>query len=216
MNKNANTKLTPQDIKRYNGYIWKFFISCFVLLVLMISLTALGVFGQLPSLHELENPKSDQASEIYSGDGKVLGTWYKSANRASVTYKQIAPCVFDALISKEDNHFYSHSGIDFWRNFSIIAYNLIGHKQGGSTITQQLALNQFSGEGRAHNIVSRLVQKLKELIIAVRIEKHYTKQEIITMYLNSVDYGNNAAGIKSASLTYFNITPDKLAPEQAA
>src|ERR1700744_4900890 len=154
MKSNQKSTLAPQDVKRYNGYIWKFFISCFALVVILIGLTALGAFGSLPSLQELENPKSDQASEVISGDGKLLGTWYKSANRASVTYKQIAPCVFDALVAKEDNHFYAHSGIDFWRTFSIIGYNLIGHKQGGSTITQQLALNQFSGEARAHNPVS--------------------------------------------------------------
>lgn len=216
INNNSKTSLTPQDIKRYNGYIWKFFIGCFALVVILIGLTALGAFGPLPTLSALENPKSDQASQIYSGDEKLLGTWYKSANRASVTYNQIAPCVPQALISKEDNHFYAHSGIDFWRVFSIIGYNLIGRKQGGSTITQQLALNQFSGEARAQNPVSRLVQKLKELIIAIRLEKHYTKQEIITMYLNAVDFGNNATGIKSAAATYFNTTPAKLQPEQAA
>lgn len=215
-NNNSKSKLTPQDIKRFNGYIWKFFISCFALVVILIGLTSLGVFGDLPTLDQLEHPKSDQASQIISGDNKLLGTWYKSANRASVTYNQINPCVFQALIAKEDNHFYAHSGIDFWRMFSAIGYTLTGHKQGASTITQQLALNQFSGETRAQNPISRFVQKLKEQIIAIRLEKHYSKQEIITMYLNAVDFGNNATGIKSAAATYFNTTPDKLTPTQAA
>jgi len=215
-NNNAKSNLTPQDIKRFNGYIWKFFISCFALVAILIGLTSLGVFGDLPTLDQLEHPKSDQASQIISGDDKLLGTWYKSANRASVTYNQINPCVFQALIAKEDNHFYAHSGIDFWRVFSSIGYTLTGHKQGASTITQQLALNQFSGEERAKNPISRFVQKLKEQIIAIRLEKHYSKQEIITMYLNAVDFGNNATGIKSAAATYFNTTPDKLTPPQAA
>src|ERR1700749_3466953 len=148
MKSNQKSTLAPQDIKRYNGFIWKFFGSCFALVVILIGLTALGAFGPLPSFQELENPKSDQASEIISGDGKLLGTWYKSANRASVTYKQIAPCVFDALVAKEDNHFYAHSGIDFWRMFSAIGYTLTGHKQGASTLTQQLALNQYPSASR--------------------------------------------------------------------
>jgi len=215
-NNHSKSNLTPQDIKRFNGYIWKFFIACFALVVILIGLTSLGVFGDLPTLEQLEHPKSDQASQIISGDNKLLGTWYKSANRASVTYNQINPCVFQALIAKEDNHFYAHSGIDFWRSFSAIGYTLTGHKQGASTITQQLALNQFSGETRASNPISRIVQKLKEQIIAIRLEKHYSKQEIITMYLNAVDFGNNATGIKSAAATYFNTTPDKLTPPQAA
>jgi len=218
-----DTKLSPQDIKKYNWYIWKFFIGCFVFVVLMICLTTLGIFGTLPSFGELENPKSDQASVVYASDNapgtstkQILGKWYKTANRSSVTFNKISPNVINALIAKEDNNFYSHSGIDFKRNFTILLYLMMGKKQGASTITQQLALNLFSGEERAHNPLSRLVQKMKELIIAVKIEKHYTKQEIITMYLNTVDFGNNASGISAAAQTYFNTTPDRLAPDQAA
>jgi penicillin-binding protein 1A len=208
-------KLSPQDIKRYNGYIWKFFIGCFAFFVILLGLTAFGVFGSLPSLRDLENPKSDQASLIISSDKKTLGEYYVK-NRVSVTYKQISPNVINALVAKEDNHFYSHSGIDFWRKFSIIPYNLIGKKQGGSTITEQLARNQFSDEARAHNPIKRIIQKLQELIIAVRIERHYTKQEIITMYLNTVDFGANTFGIASAAQTYFGTTPANLTPDQAA
>jgi penicillin-binding protein 1A len=211
-----DVKLSQQDIKRYNWYIWRFFIACFAFVVILIGLTTLGVFGTLPSLRDLENPKSDQASVIMSSDNQILGKYFVK-NRSSVTFKQISPNVINALVAKEDNHFFTHSGIDFWRTFTIIPYNLIGRKQGASTITQQLAFNLFSDTNkRAHNPIKRVIQKLKELIIAVRIEKHYTKQEIITMYLNTVDFGANTFGIKSAAQTYFDTTPDKLTPDQAA
>ncbi|MGF7082236.1 penicillin-binding protein 1A [Mucilaginibacter sp. UYCu711] len=208
-------KLSPQDIKKYNWYIWKFVIGCFAFVILLIGTTTLGVFGTLPTLRDLENPKSDQASQILSSDKQVLGKYY-TKNRSSVPFKDISPNVINALVAKEDNHFYAHSGIDFWRTFSIIAYNLVGSRQGGSTLTQQLALNLFTGQTRAHNPIKRIVQKLQELIVAVRIEKHYTKQEIITMYLNTVPFGSNTFGISSAASTYFNTTPAKLTPDQAA
>jgi penicillin-binding protein 1A len=210
-----DVKLSPQDIKKYNWYIWKFFIGCFVFVVLMIGLTALGVFGTLPTFRDLENPKSDLASEIISSDKQILGKYFIK-NRSNVNFTAISPNVTNALIATEDNHFYQHSGIDFGRNFTIILYMLIGKKQGASTITQQLSRNLFSDEDRAHNPVKRIIQKLQELITAVRIEKHYTKQEIITMYLNTVDFGSNTFGIGSAAQTYFNTTPDKLTPDQAA
>jgi penicillin-binding protein 1A len=210
-----NVKLAPQDIKRYNWYIWRFFIVCFAFVVILIGLTTFGAFGPLPSLRDLENPKSDQASEIISSDKQIIGKYYFK-NRSSVNFNEISPNVINALVAKEDNHFYSHSGVDFWRTFSIIPYNLVGKKQGASTITQQLALNLFSDHARAHNPLKRVIQKLQELIIAVRIEKHYTKQEIITMYLNTVDFGSNTFGIASAAQTYFNTTPAKLTADQAA
>ncbi len=181
----------------------------------MIALTTFGVFGPLPSLRELENPKSDQASEIISSDKKVLGKYFVQ-NRSNVTFKDISPDVINALVAKEDNHFYSHSGIDFWRNFTSIIYTLTGHVQGGSTLTQQLAKNLFAGEPPATNSLKRIIQKLKELVIAVRIEKHYTKQEIITMYLNTVSFGSNTFGISSAAETFFDTTPGKLDAAQAA
>jgi len=209
-------KLSPQDIRRYNWYMWRTVISLFVLLVLLIVVTDFGLFGQLPSFHDLENPKSNQATEVLGADGKtVLGTYFVQ-NRSSVTYAQLSPNVVNALIATEDARFYDHSGIDFKRMFTIPLLNLIGKKQGGSTITQQLAENLFSGE-RARNPFVRFTQKLKEWIIAVRLERRYTKQEILTMYLNTVDFGAyNTYGIKSAAHTYFNETPDKLTPDQAA
>ena len=173
-------------------------------------------FGPLPTFRDLENPKSNQAAEVISDDGHtVLGTYFVQ-NRSSVTYKQLGDNVVNALIATEDSRFYDHSGIDFRRVLTIPILNLIGKKQGGSTITQQLAENLFSGE-RARNPFVRFTQKLKEWIIAVRLERRYTKQEILTMYLNTVDFGAyNTYGIKSAAHTYFNETPDQLTPDQAA
>jgi penicillin-binding protein 1A len=206
-------KLTQEDIKRYNGYIWKFIAGCFALLILLIVATYLGAFGALPSFRDLENPKSNQASEIISSDKQTLGTYYVE-NRSSVTYNQISPNVIHALIATEDERFMDHSGIDFRRLFSIIFLNIF-KRQGGSTITQQLALNLFSE--RSHNKLIRLTQKFREWITAVQLERHYTKEEIITMYLNTVDFGAyNTFGIKSAARTYFSTTPDKLTPDQAA
>jgi penicillin-binding protein 1A len=180
----------------------------------MINLTIFDVFGQLPSFRDLENPKSNQATEIISSDKQVLGTYYVQ-NRSNVTYKELSPNVINALVATEDKRFYDHSGIDFGRSFTIFAHLLIGQKQGGSTITQQLALNLFSE--RSANPFKRIIQKLQEWVTAVKLERHYTKEEILTMYLNTVDFGAyNTYGIKSAARTYFNTTPDKLTPDQAA
>ncbi|MEO8886420.1 MAG: transglycosylase domain-containing protein [Mucilaginibacter sp.] len=212
-----DVKLSQQDIKRYNGYIWKFFIGCFAFVVLLLALTSVGLFGTVKSFRDLENPKSNLASEIISSDNQLLGKYFvDQGNRSRVNFNQISPNVTNALIATEDNHFYTHSGIDFWRTFSIIPYNLLGKKQGASTITQQLARNLFSDEDRAKNPIKRFIQKLQEQITAVKIEKHYTKQEIITMYLNTVSFGSNTLGIRSAAQTYFYTTPDKLTPDQAA
>ena len=212
---NASDKLAPQDIKRYNWRIWRTVIAGIVFIILLFVLTFFGLFGPLPSFRALENPKSNQASEVLSSDNRtVLGTYYVQ-NRSSVNYSQLSPNIVNALVATEDSRFYEHSGIDFRRLLSIPFLNLI-KKQGGSTITQQLAENLFSGE-RAHNPFVRITQKLKEWIIAVQLERRYTKQEILTMYLNTVDFGAyNTFGIKSAAHTYFNTTPDKLTPDQAA
>ena len=207
-------KLSPKETRRYNWYIWRFVIACFVFVAVILLSVAFGLFGQLPSFRDLENPKSNLASVVISSDKQTLGTYYVQ-NRSNVTYKEISPNVINALVATEDSRFFDHSGIDFKRTFTIIFYNLIGKKQGGSTITQQLALNLFSE--RARNPFKRIIQKLQEWFTAVKIERQYTKEEIITMYLNTVDFGAyNVFGIKSAAATYFNTTPDKLTPDQAA
>ncbi|MGE6218839.1 transglycosylase domain-containing protein [Nubsella zeaxanthinifaciens] len=214
-NNRRSSTLTPELIKKYNWRIWKaliFGVLAFAIFILMIGL---GVFGDIPSFRAIEHPKSNEATEVISEDGKVLGTYFVK-NRSNVNYSEISPNVINALIATEDIRFRSHSGIDFKRTFTIFLYALTGKKQGGSTITQQLALNLFSEEGRAKNFSKRIIQKFQEWIIAIKLERNYTKEEIITMYLNTVDFGNNAYGIKSAARVYFNTTPDKLTIPQAA
>ncbi len=211
-----NNQLSQQDISRYTIRFWKWIIGFIAFVSIFIFSVGLGLFGKLPSFRDLENPKSNLASEVISDDNVVLGTYYVQ-NRSNVGYHEISPNVINALIATEDIRFYNHSGIDFKRMFSIILYNLRGNKQGASTITQQLALNLFSQEGRSSNYLKRVIQKFQELIIAVKLERNYTKEEIITMYLNTVDFGSyNTYGIKSAARTYFSTTPDKLEQQQAA
>ena len=199
----------------YNKLFWKIIIGFVLLVTLIITGTGFGLFGELPSFRDLENPKSNQASIIYTTDKAELGNYFVQ-NRSSVRYQDISPNIINALIATEDVRFKGHSGVDFKRTFSIFFYNLIGKKQGASTITQQLALNLFSDEGRAKSVFKRIPQKLKELIVAIKLERNYTKEEIITMYLNTVDFGNNSYGIKAAARTYFNTTPAKLTAAQAA
>ncbi|MEY3679012.1 MAG: hypothetical protein RI924_1153, partial [Bacteroidota bacterium] len=135
--------LSRQDLQRYTSIFWKLIIGGVAFAAIFILSIGLGLFGQLPSFRDLENPKSNLASEIISEDNVVLGTYYVQ-NRSNVRWEDISPNVINALIATEDIRFYSHSGIDFRRTFTIIFYNLIGKKQGASTITQQLALNLFS------------------------------------------------------------------------
>ncbi|WP_028297660.1 transglycosylase domain-containing protein [Olivibacter sitiensis] len=213
---NKKTVLTAQDIRRYTFNFWKILLGLGLLFALFLLCVGFGLFGKLPSFRDLENPKSNLASEVISDDGLVLGTYYVQ-NRSNVTYNELSPALIKALIATEDTRFNNHSGVDFRRTFTIFFYNLIGKKQGASTITQQLALNLFSEEGRSRSTVKRVIQKFKELITAVRLERNYTKEEILTMYLNTVDFGAyNTYGIKSAAKTYFNTTPSKLTPPQAA
>ncbi|MBY0543322.1 MAG: transglycosylase domain-containing protein [Sphingobacteriaceae bacterium] len=212
MNKSS---LLQEDIKKYNRTLWKMLIGGMVFFALFIISIGFGLFGDIPSFRAIEHPKSNEATEIMSEDGKVLGTYFVK-NRSNVNYNQISPNVVNALIATEDIRFKSHSGIDFKRTFTIFAYAMMGKKQGGSTITQQLALNLFSEEGRQKNYFKRIIQKFQEWVIAVKLERNYTKEEIITMYLNTVDFGNQAYGIKSAARVYFNTTPDQLTVPQAA
>ena len=216
MQKKTNKdQLTKENTKHYTYTFWKIIIGGIMLAFLFILSVRMGLFGPLPSFEDLENPKSNLASEVISEDGEVLGTYFVQ-NRSNVTYDELSPHLIHALISTEDIRFYQHSGIDFKRTFTILFYNLLGKRQGASTITQQLALNLFS-EGRSHSTLKRIIQKFQEWVTAVRLERNYTKEEIITMYFNTVDFGAyNTYGIKSAARTYFNTTPDKLEPEQAA
>ena len=199
-------------------YLWMVFALGVSSIVLLFVLIANGVIGYLPEIEELQNPKNKFASEVYTADGEIIGRYYYGKdNRVAVSYDQISPNVINALISTEDVRFYEHSGIDFRALFrSIIKRGVLGHKGdgGGSTITQQLAKLLYSPT--AENIFQRALQKPIEWVIAVQLEKYYTKEEIITMYLNQFDFLNNAVGIKSAASIYFNTTPAELNIEQSA
>ena len=185
---------------KYLRFIWIGAFGGLLLLSLLITAIGMGWFGQLPPIEELENPKTQLASEIYADDGTIMGKYYFQ-NRSNANYEDLSPQLINALIATEDVRFYEHSGIDNSRLFTIIVYNLIGKRQGGSTISQQLAKNLFPRKN-FKSIVDKAVTKIQEWITAVRIEQRYTKDEILTMYFNTVEFGNNSFGIRSASKTY--------------
>lgn len=171
-----------------------------------------GWIGYLPELEDLQNPINRYATQVYSSDGKVLGTWHlNKENRVVVPYEKISPYVVNALVATEDERFYEHSGIDFWAlGRAIVKRGILGQTEagGGSTITQQLAKQLYSE--KAHSTLERLVQKPIEWVIAIKLERNYTKQEIIALYLNYFDFLHNAVGIKTAANTYFNKEPSQL------
>ncbi len=194
-------------------WFWGLFFITISSIILIFTLISAGVIGYVPPLEELENPKNRLATEIYSADNKVLGTFYSGKdNRMKTTYAELSPNLINALLATEDIRFYSHSGID-GKALSRALLSL-GQKGGASTITQQTAKLLYTD--KAGNIFKRLTQKLNEWIIAVRLERLYTKEEIITLYFNKFDFLHNAVGIKTASYVYFNTTPDKLTIPQAA
>lgn len=194
----------------------------FVVFCYCVDTNAFGLFGSSPSLDVLKNPIQMEASEIYSEDNDLIGKFFVE-NRSSVTYEEMSPELVKTLIYTEDQRFYEHNGIDYHGMMSAAKDALRGHARGASTITQQLVKNLFKmrseyTKGALCRVpgVKTLIIKIKECIGAVRVEKHYTKEEILTMYLNTVTFGNNTFGIKSAAKTYFNTTPDKLTYEQSA
>jgi penicillin-binding protein 1A len=193
---------------------WKAFFIGLVSFILFLTLINLGVFGKLPSLKELENPSIMLASIVYAEDGTQMGKYYTDkGNRSNVEYKDISPNVINALVATEDERFYEHSGIDGRAVMRAIVK--MGRDGGGSTITQQLALNMFNGE-RSRNPVSRIIQKLKEWIIAIKLERNFTKEEILALYLNAVPFGDNIYGIRNASRTFFQKEPDRLSVDESA
>ncbi len=200
-------------MKKAVRIFWRIFAGGFIVFVLLILLANFGVFGKMPTLDDLENPSILQASEVYAEDGTLMGKYYtERGNRSNVKYRDISKHIIDALVATEDERFYSHSGIDF--KSTMRAMVTLGGQGGGSTITQQLALNLFNE--RASNRAIRVIQKLKEWIIAVKLEKNFTKEEILTLYLNAVPFGNNIYGIRNASRTFFQKEPDRLNVEESA
>ncbi|MCU0430047.1 MAG: transglycosylase domain-containing protein [Cytophagaceae bacterium] len=190
-----------------------------LLVILAIGFNWFGLFGETPGFEVLENPKSELASEVYSTDGILLGKYYHHFNRTPVSYDQLPKHVIDALIATEDSRFYDHSGVDAKGIFAIVPSLLMGQKRGSSTLTQQLAKNLFQlrqDEEYKGPIDHVFVHKIKEWWVAIRIERAYTKNEILLMYLNTVDFGHRSYGIKSAAKRYFNKPLDQLKLEEAA
>lgn len=200
------------------GVFWGLFLVGILTAVLLFWMITKGWLGYLPDIDELQNPKNKYATEVYSADLQLLGRYfYSKDNRVGVNYADISPNVINALIATEDERFMDHSGIDGRALMRVLIKTAFLQQRsagGGSTITQQLAKQLYSPQ--ADNIFERALQKPNEWVIAVELERLYTKQEIITMYLNQFDFLNNAVGIKSAAQVYFNTTPANLSIEQAA
>jgi len=199
------------------SYIFRFWILYVLSLLLAFVIffgIAQGWFGSMPSFEELENPERNLASEVYSSDGYMLGTYYIE-NRSDIHFEDLPPYLVQALLATEDIRFYNHAGVDI-KALGRVAYGLLtgNYRGGGSTLTQQLAKNLFPrGNLSKFQLVGR---KLKEWVTAIKLEKNYSKEEIMAMYLNTVSYGHHAFGIKSAARTFFNKTVDSLSLPEAA
>ena len=221
----------PWYARLYKGRAWytkaavgivSFFVAIFLYLG-MVDINFLWLFGKSPGFVEIKTPPTYAASEIYSADSVLIGRFYKE-NRTPVKYEEVTPAFWKALISTEDERFYSHHGIDFMGIGGAIKDALTrGDGRGASTITQQLAKNMFRvrtqySAGLLGHVpgLRMLIMKSKEWIIAVKLELIYSKKEILTMYANTVDFGNNSYGVKTAAKTYFNTTPAKMSVDQAA
>lgn len=207
--------MAVQNNSKYIKITWLLVWSPFIILFFLVTLISLEVFFDLPSVEELQNPRSNLATVVYSSDSKILGKYY-AENRVSVKYYELDQDLIDALISTEDARFNDHSGIDLKALGRSASGILTGNtnKGGGSTLTQQLAKMMFPRQKLSKP--KMVLQKLKEWVIAARLEKNYTKDEILAMYLNKFDFLNQAVGIKSAAQIYFNRSQDSLEVQQAA
>ena len=211
MNKNKSKTLLNGK-KTFLKWFWGLFAFAVISVALIFTLISNGILGYLPPLNELQNPKNQYASEIFSSDMASLGRYYRNENRVGVEYTDLSPYIINALIATEDARFYKHSGIDFKSLFRAVLK--LGKAGGGSTLTQQLAKQLWSPQ--ADNIVERAMQKPIEWVIATKLERLYSKDEILLMYLNQFDFLYNAVGIKSAAQVYFSTTPANLKLEEAA
>jgi len=202
-----------QNFFPFIKWFWIIFGAGVLSVVLIFLLASWGVFGEMPTFERLENPETNLATEFISSDGETLGKLYLDDNRTWVDYETLPQNIVDALVATEDARYYDHSGIDA-RGFAR-ALAFLGTKGGASTISQQLARQLFVGV-RSRNLFEAVTQKIKEWVIATRLERNYTKQEIIAMYLNIYDFGYNADGIRSASRIYFGKEPADLKTEESA
>lgn len=200
-------------MRRTVRIFWRIFFIGFAAVIALLLMANYGVFGKMPSIEELENPTIMQSSEVYASDGTLMGKYFlPTGNRTIVKYKDISPNVINALVATEDKRFEDHSGVDL--KGTLRAIFSLGKAGGGSTITQQLALALFNK--RASNPWQRVMQKVKEWIIAVKLERNFTKEEILALYLNAVSYPDNLFGIRNAAKTFFQKEPDRLTISEAA
>ena len=203
--------------RKFVYILWSILVGLVLSVVLFVAAVERGWIGYMPDLERIQNPINKFASQALTADGKLLGTWSTSENRIFVATDSISPYLFKALVATEDERFYSHSGIDAKAlGRAIVKRGIMGQQNagGGSTITQQLAKQLYSG--KASNTLQRLLQKPIEWVIAVEIERYYTKDEIMTLYLNYFDFLHNAVGIKTAANVYFGKTPSELTITEAA
>ena len=213
MAKKRKKNVMPKKYRIFYYGFWALFIIGFSSLFGLFYSASTGGLGEMPDFRQLENPNTNLASQIISSDNKVLGKIHFGENRTPIEYSDLPRDLIDALIATEDERFYSHSGIDFKATLRAIVF--LNKRGGASTISQQLARQLFVGV-RSKNIFEAITQKAKEWVLAVRLEKQYTKEEIITMYLNIYDFGYNGDGIKSASNIFFDKELDSLKIEESA
>lgn len=202
-----------KSFRKYTRVLWGAFLLGVIGIIALFGAAALGLYGPMPDLQQLENPKTNLATQIISSDGIILGKYYFDDNRTPIGFDEIPTHMVEALIATEDERFYAHSGID-WRG-TMRAFVFLGKRGGASTITQQLARQIFVGV-RSRNILKTIFQKAQEWVIAVQLEQRYTKKEILAMYLNKYDFGYQADGIRSAAKIFFNKIPQELSIEESA
>ncbi len=205
-------------VLRYFVYLVYFIIILFC----AVELNFLWLFGYSPDTDDIKNPTLSIASDVYTADGKLIGRYYKE-NRSPVEFQKISPYLIHALVATEDTRFYQHGGVDFYGLFGSMVSTATGDRRGASTITQQLAKNLFQTRKKKYQgpishvpVLRTIAFKFKEWLTAFKIERVYNKNEILTLYFNTVPFGNNSFGIKTASLKYFNKNPDQVNPAEAA
>ncbi len=203
-----------QGFGKYIKWFWILFGSGLFFGLMIFLLASWGVFGEMPTFERLENPETNLATEFLSSDGETLGKLYLNDNRTWVGYDELPENLVQALVATEDARYYDHSGIDARGTIRAVAY--LGKKGGASTISQQLSRQLFIGVRDKKSTTNALLQKVKEWVIATRLERNYTKEEIIAMYMNIYDFGNNADGIRSAARIYFGKEPLELKVEESA
>ncbi|MEM7187362.1 MAG: transglycosylase domain-containing protein, partial [Bacteroidota bacterium] len=210
--KSTSKKVVKDPNRRHIRTFWKIVAGGVFLILLLFLAASWGLFGKLPDISEYENPEKDLATQVIAEDGKVIGKFFKE-NRTPVQFEDLPDHLVNALIATEDVRFYNHAGIDGYG--TVRAFAFLGQRGGASTISQQCA-KQFFTDGASRNKFQRGLQKIKEMIIATKLERRYTKEEIITMYFNVYDFLNLAIGIESASNIYFNKAPQALNVEEGA